>query len=302
MISLRTVLVAYDFSGSSEAALRRAADLAPRSRIHLLHAYGGTLAAMGSYEGVVVPTSLWDAIRHGAEARLEGVRRAVAGRVAEATAEVSPLPPVEAILSAAEKIGPDLIALGTRGLTGLKHVLLGSVAERAVRLAGCPVLAVKEADRGGAPRRVMLPTDFSEQAEHALRIGLSLAEQYGAEVHLVHAFYLPIAPLAPYGLALPADLLHQGREESRKRLDEALRAARARGLAGRHHLTEGPAAPAIVRVAEEVKADLIVMGTHGYGGLQHALLGSIAERTLRLAPCPVLTVKRSEGGSNGSSA
>jgi nucleotide-binding universal stress UspA family protein len=301
MVSLRTVLVPYDFSGSSEAALRRARDLAPRSRIHLLHAYGGILAAVGSYDGAV-PSSVWDAIRGGAQERLEQVRRGVAGRGGEATAEVSPLAPVEAILAAAGRLGADLIALGTRGLTGVKHVVLGSVAERTVRLAACPVLSVKEADRGGVPRRVVLPTDFSEPAEHALRIGLSLAEQFGAEVHLVHAFYLPIAPLAPYGLALPASLVHEGREASRKRLEETLGGARARGLAGAHHVPEGPAAPEIVRIAEEVKADLIVMGTHGYTGIQHALLGSVAERTLRLAPCPVLTVKRPEGESDGSRA
>jgi universal stress protein A len=72
---------------------------------------------------------------------------------------------------------------------------------------------------------------------------------------------------------------------------------RATGVKVEGHLTDAPAAPAIAEIAKDVSADLVVMGTHGFTGLRHLLLGSVAERTLRLAPCAVLTVKSGEGSA-----
>ena len=181
--------------------------------------------------------------------------------------------------------------LGTRGLTGVKHIVLGSVAERTVRLAPCPVLAVKEGDPGGPLRRIVVATDFSEPGDHARDVGVALAKQLGAEVHLVHAFDIPLALVTPYEVAVPDGLIREAREAARKKLDRALDEVRAKGVKATGHLAEVPAAPAIADLAAELKADLVVIGTHGRTGLQHVLLGSVAERTLRLAPCAVLTVK-----------
>jgi nucleotide-binding universal stress UspA family protein len=239
----------------------------------------------------VMPAGVWDAIREGTIEKLEEVRQAVAQQGVTAEAEASSMLPVEAISAAATRTRADLIVLGTRGLTGVKHIVLGSVAERTVRLAPCPVLAVKEGDPGGPLRRIVVATDFSEPGDHARDVGVALAKQVGAEVHLVHAFDIPLALVTPYEVAVPDGLIREAREAARKKLDRALDEVKAKGVKATGHLAEVPAAPAIADLAKELKADLVVIGTHGRTGLKHVLLGSVAERTLRLSPCAVLTVK-----------
>jgi len=291
-MQLGTILVPYDFSSHSEAALKRAVDLAKASKakLHLLHAYAWPVNGVMPYD-MVMPAGVWDAIREGTIEKLEEVRQGVAQQGVTAEAEASSMLPVEAISATAARIRADLIVLGTRGLTGLKHIVLGSVAERTVRLAPCPVLAVKEGDPGGPLRRIVVATDFSEPGDHARDVGVGLAKQVGAEVHLVHAFDIPLALVTPYEVAVPDGLIREAREAARKKLDRALDEVKAKGVKATGHLAEVPAAPAIADLAKELKADLVVIGTHGRTGLKHVLLGSVAERTLRLSPCAVLTVK-----------
>jgi nucleotide-binding universal stress UspA family protein len=295
MIRLGTILVPHDFSPHSDAALRRAVDLAKQGggRIHLLHAYAWPVRGVMPYD-MAMPAGVWDAIREGTQERLEEIRAGVAKEGVGATAEVSSLLPVEAILTAQKDVRADVIALGTRGLTGVKHAVLGSVAERTVRYAPCPVLTVKEGDAGGPPRRIVVATDFSDGGDHALDVAVVLAKTFGAELHLVHAFDVPLALVTPYEVAIPDNLIRDAREAARKRLDAAVAGAKAKGVSATGHLSEVPAASAIVEVAAEKKADLVVIGTRGHTGLKHVLLGSVAERTLRLAPCAVLTVKKPE--------
>jgi nucleotide-binding universal stress UspA family protein len=295
MIALRAILVPHDFSPHADAALRRASGLAQatRARIHLLHACALPIGGLMPYE-MVVPSGVWDSIRAGAEERLEEIRRGLVGQGLDASAEVSSRLPVDAILESAEKSGAELIVMGTQGRTGLKHAALGSVAERTVRLAPCSVLAVKEGDAGALPRRILIATDFSATGEHARELGFALARRFGAEVHLVHALDVLPSLVGAYNLTPPETLLVEARENANKRLDAALEALRAGGVRATGHLTDAPAAPAIARIAAAVEADLVVIGTHGYTGLRHVLLGSVAERTLRLVRCAVLTVKGSD--------
>jgi nucleotide-binding universal stress UspA family protein len=292
MIRLGTILVAHDFSSHSDAALQRGVELAraEKGRIHLVHAYAWPLRSVTA-EGADVPAEVWNAVRDGTLERLEAIRRKVAEQGVETTLEVSSMFPVEAILSAAEKTGAELIALGTRGRTGWKHVVLGSTAERVVRLAARPVLTAKEGDGGAALRRIVVATDFSGLAAHALDVGAALAKRFGATLHLVHAFDVPVSVIVPYDVPMPAALVEEARGAASRKLEEAVAPIRRQGLEATAHLTEGSAAPAIVKAAADLGADLVVVATRGHTGLQHVLLGSVAERTLRLAPCPVLTVK-----------
>ena len=298
MIRLGTILVPHDFSPHSDAALRRAVDLARREggRIHLLHAYAWPVRGVMPYD-MAMPAGVWDAIREGTKERLEEIRAGVEKEGVAATAEVSSLLPVEAILKAQKDVGADVIALGTRGLTGVKHAVLGSIAERTVRHAPCPVLTVKEGDPGGPPRRIVVATDFSETGDHAVDAAVVLAKGFDAELDVVHAFDVPLALVTPYEVAVPDNLIRDARTAARKRLERAVEGVKAKGVRATAHLAEVPAASAIVDVARESNADLVVMGTRGHTGLKHVLLGSVAERTLRLAPCAVLTVKKSEGAS-----
>jgi len=145
----RTILVPLDFSPHSAKALETAIELARHfdGRIHLLHSYPIYVGAVAPY-GMVVPESFDRECREAAANELakwaEKVRSA--GIPVETT--VTPIPPSEGIVSTAEEIGADLVVMGSRGLTGLKHVVLGSVAERTLRHCECPVLVVKAGDAG----------------------------------------------------------------------------------------------------------------------------------------------------------
>ena len=95
----------------------------------------------------------------------------------------------------------------------------------------------------------------------------------------------------PDEIAIPTEFWAGVRDAATRRVEAAVASARAAGIAVEPHLVEGPPAEAIREVAEQTSADLIVIGTRGHTGLKHVLLGSVAERTLRHAPCAVLTVK-----------
>jgi nucleotide-binding universal stress UspA family protein len=140
-------------------------------------------------------------------------------------------------------------------------------------------------------RIILTAVDFSECSDSALDVAIGLAKTFGAKLHVVHSFELPIPAVSPYEVAIPDAYLEETRKAAQRRLEEAGARARAQGLEVQTHLTEGSPSPAIVRVAEKVGADLLVMGTHGHTGLKHLVLGSVAERTQRHAPCSVLTVK-----------
>jgi nucleotide-binding universal stress UspA family protein len=145
-------------------------------------------------------------------------------------------------------------------------------------------------------RRIVVALDYSANSDHALETAIDLARRFGAELHLAHAFEIPVPIVTPYEVAIPENYIEPVRQEARRRLEKARDEVAGQGIAVKAHLTESPAASGIVRVAEEVGADLIVMGTRGNTGLKHLLLGSVAERTLRTAPCSVLTVKEREAG------
>ena len=140
-------------------------------------------------------------------------------------------------------------------------------------------------------RCIVVALDFSELSSHALDTAIDLARSGGGEIHLVHAFDVRIPFVTPYEVAVPDNLITAARDAAARKLEKAMQRVGAAGLSGKSHLEEVPASSAVARVAEEVGADLIVMGTHGNTGLKHVLLGSVAERTLRRAPCSVLTVK-----------
>jgi nucleotide-binding universal stress UspA family protein len=138
---------------------------------------------------------------------------------------------------------------------------------------------------------ILVAVDFSEHSDAAVTAAHELAKQYGATLHVVHAFELVTPLVSPYQVAVPDLYLVESRKAATKRLEEVVAKVGAKGVTVKSHLTEAPAAQAIARIAQDVGADLVVMGTRGMTGLKHLVLGSVAERTQRLAPCSVLTIK-----------
>ena len=145
-----------------------------------------------------------------------------------------------------------------------------------------------------APAKILLAHDFSQPAGAALAAALGLARTFAAELDVVHVLPRRLELLSPYEVQLPEPLLREFREEARRKLEPILEELRSAGLRGEAHLREGDPARAIADEAGRIGADLIVMGTRGHTGLKHLLLGSVAERTHRIAPCPVLSVPAPE--------
>jgi nucleotide-binding universal stress UspA family protein len=141
---------------------------------------------------------------------------------------------------------------------------------------------------------ILVPSDFSECSDAAVRYGLELARRFDAKLHLLHVIQDPVTqPWVAEGLSLPLlDAVEQWQKAALQRLGAMVPAADA----GRVTVVVTIAVPypEILRYADENSVDLIVMGTHGRSGVTHVLLGSIAERVVRRAPCPVLTVRHPE--------
>ena len=147
-------------------------------------------------------------------------------------------------------------------------------------------------------RRILVTTDFSDTSLQALPVAVEIASHFDAELLLLHILPLDaptpwdIPPYADFGLAsLPLpEYEAQVRHEVERRLD-LVAAKHAKGVKVRPILGRGDAASEIVRLAADEHADLIVLATHGWTGWRHLVFGSVAERVLREAPCPVLSVR-----------
>jgi len=142
-------------------------------------------------------------------------------------------------------------------------------------------------------RCILVPLDFSDAANAILEWAAHLAEQHGSRVVLFHAYHLPVEFQQLEGAYLPPDFWANVKAEATEALERYAAQLRARGIETEVVVAEGYAATAIVDEVENQHADVVVIGTHGLSGLKHLLLGSIAERVVQKAPCPVLTVKTS---------
>ena len=140
-------------------------------------------------------------------------------------------------------------------------------------------------------KNIVVPIDFSEHSEKALEFATSLAKGLGARIELLHCYPINPGGISPYGIVLPENLDREMRAAASSRMAEWREKAVDAGLDVDVTLTPAFPSESISAIAEEHGADLIVMGTRGLTGLRHVLLGSVAERTLRIAPCPVVTVK-----------
>ena len=292
---LATVFCATDFSENAEPALRQAVALATRHEARLVLAHALEPLPVDPYP---MPIGRPDAeleIRKAVEDRLaalaERVRRD-SGLAVEAITEVGP--PGPHLVDMARQAEADVIVIGTRGLTGLKHLVLGSTAEHVVRRADCPVVTVHPGDDpiSGPMERVVVPTDLSEDAESAVEtLDLLFGDGDRPAIDLVFADSTP-----PYLESMSHEELaahHQPdarREELEASLGPLVENIRGRGFDVEVFVVDGAAVEALVAHAEHRGADLIAMSTHGRSALVNALLGRTAQRVVQHATCPVVTV------------
>jgi len=142
-------------------------------------------------------------------------------------------------------------------------------------------------------KRILCPVDFSETARVAMETAIELASKFDAEIVLVHAYPIPGYTFPDGSAVASSRMLQELSDEAGRHLEEwrdlAVKAGAKRVTV---ETAVGDPAGEIVRIAEEAKVGLVVMGTHGRTGIEHALMGSIAERVVRRAKCPVLTVRK----------
>jgi nucleotide-binding universal stress UspA family protein len=212
--------------------------------------------------------------------------------------------PAGEILAAAQEGHADLIAMATHGRGGLGRWMIGSVADRVVRTATIPVLVVPAraaaAARRPGFRRLLVPLDGSALAEEALPHALLIARMFNATVELLSV--VPRSDLTQYPESWFPDLEYEALKEQRQRyLHDLVARLQQEGLQVVAALEAGDVPETIVRIAQSRAADLIVMATHGRGGITRWMLGSVAAKLLAAAPVPLLLV-RVAAASSGAAA
>ena len=202
--------------------------------------------------------------------------------------------PFEEICRLAREVNIDLIIIATRGNTGLKHLMLGSTAERVVRYSSCPVLVVRDAEREGALTRfgkVLVPIDFSECSMKGLTYAMAFAKQFKSKLVLLNSvqfqYYVASDEYARYDVP---QLMQYAETSAREQMDDLVKKTGWDGLDVEISLQSGHPGQQICEHARDSGFDLIVTSTHGTTGFKHLLLGSVAEYVVRHAHCPVLVV------------
>jgi nucleotide-binding universal stress UspA family protein len=297
MIEFPHILCPTDLSDASRTALQSAFMLARwyRSRVSVLHATHLALPAAAFAEPVA---GLTPAQRAAITADVERfVASAEPGDVPVAVT-VTEGAPVRAILEMAHDLPASLIVLGTHGRSGFEHLLMGSVTERVLRKASCPVCTVRSGTTApGAPaapfRRILCAVDFSPTSMNALQHALSLAQESGGHLTLLHALDWPI-DVRHADIFGPDAARYQKQlwDRAARELSAAVPAEACTWCEIDERVGIGQPYQLILETATAVSADLIVMGVHGGLRLDKHLLGSNTDHVIREAACPVLTVRR----------
>lgn len=184
-----------------------------------------------------------------------------------------------------------LVVLGTKGRKGLERMFLGSVAEKIIRDASCPVLTIRDSTPQNllSNRRpqILLPIDFSVYSYAAFQFATRLADSLEGELDVVH-----VEDAAEHSRSTNdpgrAQVIERG-SKTLKRLRE-FKPKNAR-IKFNHHVMVGSPAEQILKYSKSKQFDFVILGTHGRSGIGRALLGSVAEKIVRNADCPVITIK-----------
>lgn len=289
----RSLLIPIDLSPGSERVVERVAllPLAPNARLTLLHVVPKRLPreASGRVEA--------DA-RKALSAAAESLgRRLPKGAVIEQAVKAGA--PAAEIARSAKAVRAELIVMGRGGGRALRDIFLGSTAERVIRQGQLPVLVVRLPAR--APyRRPLLALDVDEAAHHVLRLALRLIPPPRPRMSLVHAYD------APFDAMVYPSLSPERAEEYRRyyrqkaqhgiagllasAMAEAKATSRDDRVSWKNYIRHGSPRTVVQKTVEKAHADLLVLGTHGYAGVAHAFLGTVAGDVLRDVSCDVLVV------------
>lgn len=299
MLKLNKILFPTDFSRCADQALEHAVFLAEKynAEIHVLHA----VTLFNDQPGVVKEEF---AETEAMIKKLEDIAEIQLDKVCDAhkdddikivKAQTRGVSAAPVILEYASENLIDLIVMGTHGRRGLGHFFLGSVTEEIVRMARCPVFTIREAETptpAKTKEKILVPVDFSEHSKNALANAKEIAKSYEAKIHLLHIIEETIHPAYSLsGKSSIFDIMPNIREDCERRLKKMITEILGDEIKTEIAIVSGQAANEIINFSEKNSMDLIVIATHGLTGLEHLLLGSTTEKVVRMASCPVFTVK-----------
>ena len=288
---VKSILAPTDFSETANHAVEQAIELSLcyGAELHLLHVVEARHHDQAAVTGVLQDylQNLEEDAEQSLALKVDVLRGNKVNVRYETTRDATPF---DGIASKAAKLEPDLVVMGTHGRTGLNRLLLGSVAEKVLRHVPVNLLALnKKAPLIRAARafeRILVPVDFSEFSKHALEMAVNLLVPAG-ELHVVHVVASPIHPSFYAG---GVTQLFQVDPELPKKIHDRI----AEWLEGQPVTSivvrEGDVYAEIEDVRKIVDPQLVVMGTRGLTGLDHLLVGSVAEKMVRISEIPVLTV------------
>lgn len=299
-LNIGNIVVPIDFSEMSVHAVGVAKQLAQRfgASIHLAHVrplfHPADLMVPAA---PMVPLSFPPYEQNEEQIALEQLKK-VASECGVLSANyhvLSGAPPFDEICRLAQTLPADLVVMPTHGRTGLKHVFLGSTAERIVQHSSCPVLVTRgravQANNASGFRikKIVVPVDFSNCSREGLRYAIPFAKEFGAKIILLHATYLGYIYSAE-GTALYdiPGLQKAARKNARRKMRELVQSVNFGGVKFETVFTEGSPVIDICAFAKDHDIDLIITSTHGLTGFAHVLIGSTAEQVVRHAPCSVL--------------
>jgi len=310
------ILVPIDFSASSRVALARAEEVALASGAELIVLHVGEEVGQATLkESGLVSAHVRGDQKPGVAPALAALASQLQARGVRARAMHVEGSPRTKILDAISFEHVALVVMGTHNRQGITRLLLGSVSARVVQSSPVPVLlcrAPRESASGaetagegdGRARikrlcNIMVATDFAPGCAAALSSAFELGGKLGAKVHLLHA-YPPVVTAISDGIgSIGHDALHI---HARDRLRLLAQTYQASSALGQCVVVMGEPALTIVEGAEELRADLIVLGSHGRSELKRTLFGSVAESVLRDAPCEVLIARAPLGLPDASRA
>jgi len=301
-LNVQNIIVPIDFSKMSVQAIHVAKQLARRfsASIHLAHVRHLNYAAdLMAPLPPMVPFAFTPYEQNGEQIALKELKKVASeSGVSSASCDVlSGAPPFDEICRLAHAIPADLVVMPTHGRTGLKHVFLGSTAERIVQHSSCPVLVTREnsaQSKNGSRFRIktiLVPVDFSSCSREGLRYAIAFANEFGAQIILLHATYLGYV-YSSEGTAIYdiPGLQKAARQTAERKMRDLVRSLDFGAVKFETAFTEGSPVTDICAFAKDHDVDLIITSTHGFTGFTHVLIGSIAEQVVRHSPCSVLVV------------
>lgn len=306
MIEIKSILCPVDFSEFSRHALAHAVVIARwyEATVTVFHAYAAVpppvlfSSNLGPVPAEPIPSPPAHEIREAMLGDLKRFADSASTAGAQVRFEARPGSAVRAILDEAESLHADFIVLGTHGRGGLDRLVLGSVTEKVLRKASCPVLTVPPpvsapaADALVLFKRILCPIDFSDPSMTALSYGVSLAQEADAQLLLLHVIEgMPDSMPWTQPNAFIIEYLHATEKEALARLQAAIPQEASTWCRPEELLATGKPYREILRLARDRDVHLIVMGVHGRNPLDLMVLGSTTNQVVRAATCPVLTLR-----------